>query len=174
MKKINKRLRKHKKTQNAQIFDNAILTWKAPEYVYHEKTMLWFIIAGLILFALIVYGFKTDSWTFSLAAIMLACTYYLFHAKKPSLVDVKISKFGIKIGHHIFPYNHIRAFWIVYEAKCQKKLYLKIASAFHPHVIVLLSNTNPAEVRHLLLSHLEEIKGQTEPLSDTITRLLKL
>lgn len=163
-----------KKSKNAHVFDNALMAWKAPEYVYHEKSFIWFFVAALIALALIIYGLETGSWTFSLAIAVFAGTYYLSHRIKPKIVDVKISKIGIKIGRHIFPYSHIRGFWIVYNPPFVKKLYFKMTSKLHPHVVVLFENEDPATVRGVLSSHIEELKGIDEPFSDTLTRLLRL
>jgi hypothetical protein len=167
--KNHKNLSKHLKA-----FDKAVISWKAPEYTYHQKSPLWFLIAGLIVLALVVYGLVTDGWTFSVAMIVFAGTYYLFYKSEPPVVDVKISTFGIKIGHHVFPYSNLRNFWIVYDPPSVKRLYLRMASKFQPDVFVDLKDTDPSELRKFLKQYLKELPSQHEPFSDTLVRLFKL
>src|SRR3989338_2243726 len=132
-------MEKHiKKTLNRQAFNEAVFEWRAPEYLHHEKSLLWFVIAGIVALVLIIYGLMTDGWTFSVAIAVFAGTYYLFHRTPPPIVDIKISKMGVKIGHHIFPYSHIKGFWIVYTPPFVAKLYLKMTSKFHPDISVAL------------------------------------
>jgi hypothetical protein len=166
--------RHHHAPANPHAFDHALLTWKAPEYIHHEKSPIWFLVAGLIALFFVIYGLKTNGWTFSVAIIVFAGTYYLVHRHTPPLVEVKLSKFGAKIGRHVFPYSHLKSFWIVYEPPFVKKLYLRSASAFRPDIFVSLEDADPVEVRHILSKYLTELRGRHEPFSDTLVRLFRL
>lgn len=156
------------------MFDNALFTWRAPEYAHHEKSALWFVCAGLVALTLVVWGIMTDGWTFSLAIIVFCGTYYLTYREKPKIVDVKISKLGVKIGNHGFAYNQIKHFWIVYDPPFVNKLYLRMNGRFHPDVCVSLEDVDVAELRSVLIEHLHEVKGRHEPFADTLVRLFKL
>ena len=160
--------------QERHAFDKALVCWKAPEYTHHEKSIAWFIAAGLVVMLLVIYGLETNGWTFSVAILVFAGTYYLFHRHKPELVDIKISKVGIKIGKHAFPYNHIKHFWIVYNPPFAQKLYFRMQSKFHPDIFINLDDACAAKAHCILASFLEEAKGRHEPFSDTLARLLKL
>lgn len=170
--------KKHKKqhdTKNTHAYDNAILNWRAPEYVHHEKSILWFIIAGVIAAGFVVYDLMSGGWSFSIAIIVFCGTYYLFYRHSPNIVEVKISKMGIKIGRHCFPYSHLKSFWIVYDPPFVKKLYFRMSSKFKPDISIALEEfTDPTELRTVLSSHLTENKGQHEPLADTLVRVFRL
>lgn len=155
-------------------FERAVLTWKAPQFAHHEKSLLWFVIAGLVAFLLVIYGLRTNGWTFSVAVIVFAGTYYLIHRHAPPIVDIKISKFGVKIGRHTFPFSNLKSFWIVYEPPFVKKLYLRMDSKFQPDIFISLENADPVEVRRILGTYLHEFTGRHEPFSDVLVRLLKL
>ncbi|MBI5412899.1 hypothetical protein HZA42_00945 [Candidatus Peregrinibacteria bacterium] len=155
-------------------FENAILGWKAPEYTRHEKSALWFVIAAAVAIGLVIYGLATDGWSFSLAIIVFCGTYYLIHRKTPPIVEVKISKIGVKIGRHLFSYSGLEGFWIAYDPPFLKRLYLKMEAKFKPDVFVSIEDTDPVEVRKILLGHTNEISGKHEPFADTLVRLLGL
>lgn len=160
--------------KHAPAFDKALIIFRAPEYLHHEKSLVWFVVAGLIALILVVYGLMSDGWTFSIAVIVFAGAYYSFSRHKPPVVDIKISKMGIKIGGHAFPYNRLKIFWIVYDPPFVNKLYLRTNSALHPDIFVSLENADVCEVRRVLSKHLAELTNKHEPFSDTLVRLFKL
>lgn len=160
--------------KNLHAFDEAVLRWRAPEYTHHEKSALWFAVAGLLALVMVIYGIMTDGWTFSIAVIVFAGAYYSFYRSKPPVVDVKVSKMGVKIGRHVFPYGHLKAFWIIYNPPFTQRLYLRMASRFNSDVFVSLEDVSPSEVRRVLSQYLEEFKGGAEPFSDTLVRIFKL
>lgn len=168
---INKR---KNKIENPHAFEEAILSWKAPEYLKHEKSHMWFLVAGIIALLLVFYGFASGGWTFSLAIIVFAGTYYLLHREDPKIVDVKISEMGVKIGRRIYPYSDMRGFWIVYEPPHVTKLYFKLIGKFQPDVFVALGDCSPAQARNSLRKHTKELEGFGEPFSDALVRVFKL
>ena len=155
-------------------FDKALLSWIAPEYPHQEKSWLWFAVASVVLALLVLYGLFTDGWTFSMAVLVFAGTYYLLHRETSPLVEVKISRVGIKIGIHIFSYSQIRGFWILYDPAYVRRLYVRMQSRFRPDVFVDLGATDPAELREILAKHIKELKGLDEPFGDLVVRLLRL
>lgn len=152
----------------------ALLRWQAPQYLAHEKTALWYGVAGFVALLLIWYGLATDGWTFSLAILIFAGTYYFVSHQEPPVVTVKISKLGIHIGRQMFHFSELKGFWIVYDPPSLKRLYLRSHHRLHPDVFVALENTDPAELRAILKKHLPEFHGFHEPFSDTLVRLFKL
>lgn len=160
--------------QGQHMFDRAVLVWKAPEYRHHEKSLLWYLIAVVILAALVVYGILTDGWTFSLALIVFAGTYYVSQRETPQIVDVKISEMGVKIGRHVFPFSYIKGFWIVYEPPFLNSLYLRMSSRVHPDICVSIETIDPSEVRTVLHARTKELPIQHEPFADTLVRIFHL
>lgn len=167
-------MKNKKQTLDRGAFEHALYSFRAPEYQHHEKSLLWFLIAGGVAALLVVYGLMSDGWTFSVAILVFSGTYYLFHRTKPDDVDIVISRVGVKIGRHYFPYSHIKYFWIVYDPPFVGKLYLRMTSRVHPDIFVSLEHTDIAEVRKNLRAHIDEMKGIHEPFSDTLVRLFKL
>ena len=155
-------------------FDQSLISWHAPEYQQHEKSALWYVVAAVIALALVIYGLKTDGWTFSVAIIVFAGTYYLFHRHTPPIIEIKISKMGVKIGRHTISYHNLKGFWIFYDPPFAKKLYFRSTSKVHPDIFVSLEDADPAEVRRVLKSHINEMEGLDEPFSDTLVRIFRL
>lgn len=163
-----------KKRNHKRGFEKALISWHAPEYPHHEKSLLWFLIAALIIGILVFYGLETNGWTFSIALIVFAGTYYLIYRHKPRMVEVKVSGFGVKIGTQSIPFSSIKHFWVLYDPPHLKRLYLRMSSRFYPDIFVSLEDIDPANLRRLLSAYIKELEGRHEPFSDTLVRLLKL
>ncbi|MBI4994607.1 hypothetical protein HZC21_03115 [Candidatus Peregrinibacteria bacterium] len=159
---------------HAHLFEKAVFTWSAPEYIYHKKTALWFIVAGFVAIALVIYGLMTNGWTFSVAIIVFAGTYYSFYKHAPQNVEVKISRVGVKIGRHLFPYGKLKSFWIVYDPPLVKRLYLRTTSRLHPDIFISLQHADPSKIRSILKEHILEKENGSEPFADALVRAFKL
>lgn len=151
-----------------------ILRFHAPEYLYHEKSALWYVAAGLVLLLLVLYGLKTEAWSFSVALLVFAGTYVLFQEKRPAILPVEISNFAVTIGPHTFPFGQLKSFWIVHKPPHVSRLYLQPLSRFTPHIFIQLTDAQASEVRAFLKEHLHEAAGRQEPFSDALARFLKL
>lgn len=163
-----------KHDKNSAVYEKAVCQWQAPEYAHHEKSARWFAIAALAALLLVIWGIQSNDWTFSIVVIVFCGTYYLLHRHRPQIVRVKISRFGVKFGRHVYPFSHIKGFWIVYQPPFVKRLYLRVSGKLHPDIFISLEDEDPSRVRKILLEHLDELKGRHEPLSDCLIRLFRL
>lgn len=155
-------------------YDSAVFEWQAPEYHKHHKGAVWFIIAGLIAFGLVVYGVVTAGWTFSVAILIFSGVYLLIHSQEPKKIPVKISPMGIKMGNHYVPYSDIRAFWIVYHPPMIKTLNFRTVHPLLPDMMLSLEHHDPSEIRDYLSTQIPEWEGKAESFSNTLVRLLRL
>ena len=163
-----------KQKLHSHLFEKSVISWRAPEYIYHEKSVLWFIFAGIAALGLVIYGLLSGGWTFSVAIIVFAGTYYLFYRNAPPIIEVKISKVGVKIGKHLFPYDKLKKFWIVYDVPFVKRLYLRTTSRLHPDIFVSLEDMDPSKIKAILKGHIPEKENGSEPFADALVRAFRL
>ncbi len=154
--------------------EEIFVSWRAKEYPHHEKSLLWFIIAAVILSSLVVYGVMTDGWTFSMAIIVAAGAYYVSHRTPPDVVTMSVTSRGVRIGRHLFEYHSLKNFWIVFNPPYVHRLYLRMKTKYAADVIVDVHDSDVAELRALLKKHVTENEKTTEPFADTLIRLLRL
>lgn len=155
-------------------FDDAVLSWVAPETIRHQRGPVWKVVMGLIVLGLVVWGLFTDAWTFSLAIAVFSVVYYLAELEHPKVVEVKISDIGIKVGGRKYSYSHIKSFWIIYEPPYVRTLNIRVSGKSVSDITIQLDGQNPAAVREFLMGKIPELEGQTEKLSDIFLRLFKI
>ncbi|MFC1616233.1 hypothetical protein ACFL21_03760 [Patescibacteria group bacterium] len=176
LKKIKNKLKNKKKKQKIDYsaYNKGIISWYAPEFLQYEKGIFWKISALVILFAIIVLGIIYNAWTFSLVVLTLSAVYYLSHREHPRVVKVTISDVGIKVAERHYPYSQIKGYWLVYHPPYIKKLNIRVQGKILLDIPILIHEQDPAFIQQILNRRITEIKGKTEPLSESILRLLKI
>lgn len=155
-------------------FDNARISWIAPESYRHERGIIWKIVMGLILTATVGLGIYYGAWTFSLALATAVIVYFILHKDGPKDVKIIISDMGVKVGNRKYSYNNIKGFWVVYEPPRTKTIYIKVTNDLALDIPLLLEDQDPSEVRKYLIQRIPELENQGESLIDIYQRLLKL
>lgn len=176
LKKIKTKIqkKKQKSIQNYQAYNNEILSWFAPEYIHYEKGKIWKISAIVITLLAAFLAYRYSSWTFSLVILTLSAVYLFIHKENPKMVKVIVSEVGIKVGQRHYPFNKINGYWLVYHPPYIKKLNIRIKDHILVDIPILLHQQDPAKIQSILNSKIPEIKGQKEPLSESLLRLIKI
>ncbi len=159
------------RTENHFINDY-LLSWEAPEFIYHKKSSWWYILAGAGLLALIASSLIMREWLAVVIFVILGIFIFLYAEVKPKDIEVGLTNIGIKIGNDFYPFNKLKAFWLVYEPPV-KTLNLETTKRFSPLITIQLEDTDPYLVKNILKEHLLEEPERTEDLIDKISRYLK-
>ncbi len=154
--------------------DKIIISWIAPEYIQHQKSARWYMIAGTALLLFLVWAIYTKSWSMALAIIVFSLVYqYTQSNHPPKDIKIAVTESGIGVGKMFFPYSHIQAFWIINKPGL-KTLNLRVSKSFFSDVIIQLNNQDPVVLRQYLVGQVAEWEGKDERLGDVFLRLLKL
>lgn len=168
---------KKKKQQLANIpsaFDEAIISWLAPEFIRYERGKIWKVLAVAAVLAAAVLGVLYNAWTFSLAVVIFAIVYYLLNREHPKDIQISLSNVGIKAGKRRYPFGKIKSFWIIYDPPFAKTLNIRVEGDFVSDITLQLNEQSPADVREFLMEKIPEQEGQQEPISDIFLRLFKI
>ncbi|MBP9748971.1 hypothetical protein KBD18_02070 [Patescibacteria group bacterium] len=151
------------------------LSWEVDEYPRYQRTVLWYVIAGLIGTAFLWYALATVNFLFALIVIIFAIVVLLSGTRESHRVRVALTEDGLEIGTRFHSWKDFQNFWLVYEPPGIKVLYLMPRSSFQPAFAVPLEDINPNAVRETLLAYIQEdMEREEEPLADALARMLKL
>ena len=158
-----------------QKFGKILASWSVSEYEKHERSLAWYIAAGVLGFALFVWAIFTFNYLFALIIVLFSAIVYLRATSDPNMVKFLITAKGVRIGRREYQYKDIDRFWIIYDPPDVKKLYLAFKRSLAPRVMVPLKNQNPVKIREILLDFLfEDLEKEDEPMSEVIGRFAKL
>jgi hypothetical protein len=156
-------------------FGEPLLQWEVDEYPQHERTRTWYLVAGIIGVALIVYAIATANFLFAVIILMIGVIMLLSTFKIPDRIDVMITTAGVIVDDMFYDYKTLRDFSIVYDPPQVSLLYLDFHTSWHPMIAVPLEDHNPNEIREVLLRFCpENLHRDEESLTDLMKRLYKL
>lgn len=180
LKKIQNKLRLRRALKEEQLrdipthFDHAIFEWSAPEYLQYHKEKTWFAVFSVVIGLFGMYALVMKDYLFATAILLFGAVYCLTHRDKPSEVKVTLSRLGLKIGTRIYPYDQIKAFWIIYKPPFVQTINFRLEKKFLPDVEIHLKNQSPSELKGFLAQHVPEWIERQETLTESLIRLLRL
>jgi len=151
------------------------MEWHIPEYVPHKRSKRWYIIALSAVAILIAYAILTANFLFALILIVVSITMALHDRHTPRDILFAIGDDSIIVGQKRYQYSLFKNFWLYYEPGENKMLFLEYKNGARPRLGIPIANKNPLKIRTLLLQHMpEDTQKENEPLSEQLSRLLKL
>jgi hypothetical protein len=152
-----------------------LMSWIFPEYDKHERGKLWWVFFIGISTLLILFAVLTANFLFALIVLLIDAIILSFHFKKALEVQINFFENGLAVGKKYYEWRDFDTFWIIYEPPSVKNLYFHFKTPLRPRLDIPLLNQNPLHVRKILVEYLEEdLSKESEPTSDTLSRLLKL
>jgi len=148
------------------------ISWRAPEYHYHEKSSNWFWVLGIITLAMMLAALILESFLFAILIAISGFTIAMYGARKPSTVTFTLDPRGIFIGEKLYDYESMDHFWIEYIPPHRKELLVALKKKFSHHITIMLGDADPEQARDYLISYIKEEKIE-EPLITSIAHMMK-
>jgi len=142
------------------------ISWTAPAHMHTEKNTDWYWIVGIISVTLAIVSILLGNTIFAVLIIVGVFTLTLYSSKQPPIIKIELTPTGIKVHDLFYFYANLESFWIE-EEQLTPRIHLKTTKKIAPHVIILLGDADPDEVKDELLLHLPEIK-QSEPFLEKL------
>lgn len=156
-------------------YGTTVVTWRAPEYLEHERDEKWLMGASVAALVLIGWGIWQEVYTFVVVILLLGGLYFLTHRHTPKDIDISLTTGGILVDGLFYPYVNIESFWVLYfPDKNLKTLNLMLKSGLNKELSFQLGEQDPAEVKSFLGQHVFELEDRTEGMVEKIIRVLKL
>lgn len=146
--------------------------WQAPEFDYHEKSSDWYWALGIVTFGFLVLALMLKNWLFAILVVLGGFSFGMYGVKRPRTINFAITSRGIKIGEVLYPFDHLKSFWLSYDPPHVKELYVISKKVLVPQLSIPLGASDPNEIREHLLKFLEEREIQ-ESFADVIARFFR-
>lgn len=137
---------------------DTLLSWRAKEYEKRSKSKQWYIIAGVVLSAIILYALLSNSPVMAVTFILIGVAGYLLLEKHPDETHFSLSSEGISADNELYEYENIHSFWIFYDPDAEQSLSLRVKSGVIPFIKIPLGNQDPVKIREILLQYIPEQK----------------
>jgi len=162
----------HERRQSEQAGE-IILSWDAPEFEVYEKSTRWYLIAGIFVVIMAIWGLVTDSPIMSITFILIGIVGYIQLQRDPTIRTFSITTTGLLVGKELYPYENITSFWIFYDPPHMKIISLHTTAKFLPFVHIPLGTEEPAAIHEALTPYVPEIE-QHPSIVDTLEKVLHI
>ncbi|MEI6843213.1 MAG: hypothetical protein WCK48_01755 [bacterium] len=142
------------------------IEWHAPEYIFTEKTTDWYWVVGIITVSVALIAIIVGNLIFALLILISIGTLALFASRRPEIIRIEINDRDILIGENVYEYPQIESFWVE-SRDAYPRLFLRPRKKIAQHMVVLIEDVNPRDVRDILATHLTETE-HTEPLLEKL------
>ena len=151
------------------------IEWEFPEFRKQEKSVLWYVIVGVVLAVCLIYAVVSTNYLFVVILFLSSFIIILQYFQISRNIDVKIAEDGIIIDKKFIPYKSLKGFWIIYNPPVVKYLYLDFKESFRKSYPVPLEDINPLKVREYLLKYIDEnIKKEELDTDEAISHFLNI
>ena len=90
------------------------ITWRASEYIHHEKSGLWFVILlGVVIILIAVALLLVKSWTFAALIVVMAAAVTVLAYRPPHEMQYQLTAQGFQVNDKTFSFHDFRAFGVV-------------------------------------------------------------
>jgi len=150
--------------------------WEFQEYEQYERGFRWYLVMSLVALALIIFSVGSGNYLFALIVVLFVVIMILQNMQRPLGVVFAITDNGILLGDRFYSYNELDKFWLLYNPPLLKTLYFEPKNLVkHRLSVPLADEANPSEIREFLNQFLsEDLEVEEEPLSEKLSRLLKI
>jgi len=154
---------------------DGIFSWEAWEFLPHERSKLWYVVAAIVSVLLIVYAVWTTNYMFAIIILMIGIIFLVGNLRKPKRIHYHVTTLGIVANDKFYAYEEIKDFSLIYAPPYIKWLYVDFHRAWLPMLTIPLEDADPNEVRDAMLPYaFENIEREEETLTDMVRRLYKL
>jgi hypothetical protein len=159
---------------NTEEGNRVFAKWQTFSYPHYERGVVWYAVTGLIAGIILLAAFWTFNFLLAVVVLMVAVVMVIQGGVRPPTIEIEINTLGIRRGARFYSYKSIDNFWIVYDPPI-KSLHLIVPRSLFPTVHIPIDGENPVELRTILKQFIrEDLDRDTEPVLDSVSRILKI
>ena len=145
--------------------------WEASEYVFHEKSFLWYIALWVVAAVLCGGLGLLHQWLSIVVVVVMALVVMMYSRKEPRTLSYVLDGQGISIGGQLSPYRLFRSYSVHPELSWQE-IDLEPARRFAPRLTLLCEQDNFDEIDKILTQHLPRLDRDPDWV-EQLTRYIK-
>ncbi len=144
-------------------------SWTASEYIAHHKDTSWFagLGAATVVITAVIYLVTRDTVT-AVVFPIVAVLFGVFAARKPDVLEYKVTNSGIDVAHKHFSFEEFKSFTVHDDGAVPSVLFLP-TKRFAPGLTVYFSPDQADEIIDTIALYLPH--EDREP--DAVDRLMK-
>jgi len=135
------------------------VSWRASEYIHHDKGVLWYVVLGLVTIAGTGLAVFLQQWIFAALVLAMGVAIGVYASRPPREVEYRITEEGIYVADRLFPYINFRSFGVEADGAFYS-LQLRPTKRFMPGLTIYFAEDDGEDIVDVLSEYLpmEELK----------------
>ncbi len=137
--------------------------------------MAWYAVSGAVVGLFLVFSYVTANLLFALIVLLTTLVIFIRHSLEAPMIDCTINRIGIKVGSKIYPFEHVRHFWIIERNGDRDVLYIEEKRGLRSIIPLPIYEHSSQSLREFLQKFVEEQPDRLfEPFWEWVGRRLKI
>lgn len=153
------------------------IEWRAPEFEYHERNILWYVGLIIITTALLMLSLWQENFLFAMVIILASTLIIIWSKKAAPIHTIAITERTISVGDlRVYPIGELQAFTIEESGQNDGdwgRILLQSNHRFRPIIKLLIPQAKLDQAREVLEKKLPQFAYEPS-LADELIRWLKL
>ncbi|MDO4773874.1 MAG: hypothetical protein Q4A37_01995 [Candidatus Saccharibacteria bacterium] len=152
---------------------NEPFSWQAPEGMSAHRTVLWYIVFGVLTLGLMLLSiFLIKSWTFAILVPIMAVAVLLAVSRPPRMINYAVSPKGVYVADKLYDFSEFRAFGVMLDPQ-QPSIILLPVRRFSPGLTLYFSEAEGERIVDMLGARLP-MQEVTPDAIEKFIRAIKL
>lgn len=147
------------------------ISWKAHEFEYVHKSIVWFFVLGIIVAGLSIWAFTRGSFVEMILYVVGGLATFLLAIRRPHEKKYSLSSKGVHIEKELYTYQNMKSFWIHYDPDERQELVIRLTHSITQTIAIPLADQDPVSVRKYLLAFIPE-QIEEDSMIDEVARKL--
>lgn len=151
--------------------DTSPVSWKASEYIEHEKDQMWYVQLGgaTLVVALIVYLITRDMFS-TFVVIIAAVLFGVVGSRPPRQLPYRVDAQGLTIGERHYPYGSFRSFSVFVDGGLHSITFMPL-KRFAPPISIYYDPADEDRITNVLASHLPLENHKADPVEKLMRKI---
>jgi hypothetical protein len=130
-----------------------VVHWRAPEFLYREKTPIWYTHVSLFFFTVLLVLFLISNYLGAVVVLLAAWVFLSLSNERPKTVEYAIDRKGIKIGDRTIAFREVDSFSANLNSR-HPVIYLDLSYPFALPVTMVVKPAELDAVMTILLDYI--------------------
>lgn len=159
-------------SQDPRALDQPV-RWQAKEFIHHERNMVWFVVFGVIVVALMAAAiFLMDSISFAILVPVMAAALLVYINRPPRVLEYTIGRQGIYINDHLYSFAEFKGFGVIRDGEEYSVMLIPV-KRFRPGVVIYFPEDSGEAIVDMLGARLPMLTLHLD-LVDLLLRKLRI
>ncbi len=155
--------------------EDILMGWKIPEFTKHKRGRWWYIIATIIVLAILIYAVWTKDYLIALLTILLILVMFINEIREPGEVFFGLTHEGVVIENNLVRFQDVEKFWFIKAGKENIILYIDFKNLMRPRIAIPTDVEHVEQVFEIMSDHVEfDEQAVHLPATDRMNKWMKM